>query len=176
MNLFHYPIGKQVPNQVNVIIEISKDTNTKYEYDIDNGLLVLDRCLISSMRYPVNYGFIPQTIGDDDDPLDVLVYSSEPMQPGCVVTDCRIIGGLDMRDSGVKDYKLLAIPNWNTADISCIDDIPETFLRITRDFFKHYKNLQDKKVIARDWFDVKRAHRIIKRGTKLYNEQTMLYV
>ena len=94
MNLFHYPIGKRAPEQVNVIVEIAKDTNTKYEYDIDTGLLILNRCLISSMRYPINYGFIPQTIGDDNDPVDVLVYSEAPMQPGCVVKGCRIIGGL----------------------------------------------------------------------------------
>ena len=169
MNLFHYPIGKRFPEQVNVVVEISKDTNTKYEYDIENGLLILNRCLISSMRYPVNYGFIPQTIGDDGDPIDVLVYSAEPMQPGCIVKGCKIIGGLDMRDDGVKDYKLLAIPRWNTEGIEDLTDLPETFLKITRDFFKHYKNLLDKKVIAQNWFAAKRAHRIIKRGAVEYN-------
>ena len=173
MNLFHYPIGKRTPGQVNVVVEIAKDTNTKYEYDIDSGILILNRCLISSMRYPINYGFIPQTIGDDKDPVDVLVYCDAPMQPGCVVKGCKIIGGLDMRDDGVKDYKLLAIPRWNTSNINDLDDLPETFLKITRDFFKHYKNLLDKKVIAREWFGAKRAHRIIRRGMKAYDEKML---
>ncbi len=170
MNLYHYPIGKNMPDKTNVVVEISKDTNTKYEYDTHNGTLVLDRCLISSMRYPVNYGFIPQTIGEDDDPLDVLIYSSESMIPGSIVKNCSIIGGLDMRDDGVKDYKLLAVPEWNTANISDIYDIPDTFLSITRDFFKHYKNLLDKKVIAKNWFGVKRAKRILHRGYEKYKE------
>ncbi len=170
MNLYHYPIGYNMPDKTNVVVEISKDTNTKYEYDIDNGTLVLDRCLISSMRYPVNYGFIPQSIGEDNDPLDILIYSSESMIPGSIVKNCSIVGGLDMRDDGVKDYKLLAVPEWNTADISDISDIPDTFLNITRDFFKHYKNLLDKKVIARNWFGVKRAKRIITRGYERYKE------
>jgi len=168
MNLYHYSIGDSIPSLVNVVIEISKDTNTKYEYDINSGILTLDRCLISSMRYPVNYGFIPQTIADDGDPVDVLVYSSECMQPGCVVKSCRIVGGLDMRDNGIKDYKLLAIPSWNISPIHDITDVCDTFLKITRDFFKHYKNLSDKKVVIKDWFGVNRAHRIIKRGYKQY--------
>lgn len=168
MNLYHYPIGDDPPLTVNVVVEIGKDTNTKYEYDIEAGLLVLDRCLISSMRYPVNYGFIPQTIGDDTDPLDILIYSSETMQPGCVVKECRVVGGLDMRDDGVKDYKLVGIPKWNTANINDITDIPDTFLKVTRDFFRHYKNLLDKQVEARDWFGTDRAARIIKRGNTLY--------
>jgi len=172
MNLFHYPIGKRAPAQVNVIVEISKDTNTKYEYDIGNGTLVLNRCLISSMRYPVNYGFIPQTIGDDGDPIDVLIYSTEPILPGTIVKGCRIIGGLDMRDDGVKDYKLIAIPRWNAGDINELSDIPDMFLKITRDFFKHYKNLLDKKVITRQWFGSARAHRIINRGVREYERLT----
>ena len=177
MNLYHFPIGDNFTNtNVNVVIEITKETNTKYEYDIDSEVFVLDRCLISSMKYPVNYGFIPQTIGDDDDPLDIIVYSSEPMITGSVVKNCKIVGGLDMRDEGVKDYKLLAVPEWNTANIHDIDDIPDTFLNITRDFFKYYKNLLNKKVIARNWFGAKRAKRIILRGNQKYNESQSISV
>lgn len=170
MNLYHYPAGDFLPDKVNVVVEISKDTNTKYEYDVTNGTLVLDRCLISSMRYPVNYGFIPQTIGEDDDPLDVLIYSSEAMTPGSVIKNCNIVGGLDMRDDGVKDHKLLAVPEWNTAGISDISNIPDTFLNITRDFFKYYKNLLGKKVIARNWFNKQRAARVINMGHTKYKE------
>jgi len=176
MNLIDYPIGKEFPNCVNIVIEITKETNTKYEYDIDSQVFVLDRCLISSMKYPVNYGFIPQTIGDDDDPLDVIVYSSEPMVTGTVIKDCDIVGGLDMRDEGVKDYKLLAVPHWNTAGIDDISDIPDTFLNITRDFFKHYKNLLDKKVLTKNWFGRKRAKRIIERANEKFKEEQSIPV
>lgn len=177
MNLQNFPIGNKLSEPtVNVVIEITKETNTKYEYDSESETFILDRCLISSMKYPVNYGFIPQTIGDDDDPLDIIVYSSEPMITGTVIKNCKIVGGLDMRDEGVKDYKLLAVPEWNTANINDIIDIPETFLNITRDFFKHYKNLLNKKVVTKNWFGKKRAKRIILRGNEKYVDQESIYV
>ena len=81
-----------------------------------------------------------------------------------------------MRDEGVKDYKLLAVPEWNTANINDIIDIPETFLNITRDFFKHYKNLLNKKVVTKNWFGKKRAKRIILRGNEKYVDQESIYV
>ena len=91
------------------IIEIEKDSSAKYEYCPKMDMLRLDRCLISSMRYPASYGFIPQTISDDGDPLDILVYNTVPIQTGTLV-ECRIIGGLKTYDNGVLDYKLLGIP------------------------------------------------------------------
>jgi inorganic pyrophosphatase len=80
MNLLHISIGNHFPDIVNSIVEIPKDTNAKYEYDINYGILRLDRCLISSMRYPTSYGFVPQTISDDGDPLDILIYNTVPIQ------------------------------------------------------------------------------------------------
>jgi inorganic pyrophosphatase len=78
-NLLHVNLGREFPNKFNAIVEIPKDTNAKYEYDPESGLLKLDRCLISSMRYPASYGFIPQALADDNDPVDALIYSNVPI-------------------------------------------------------------------------------------------------
>ena len=108
-NLHHLFIGKQYPQQVNCVIEIPKGKNTKYEYDEELGVFKLTRCLISSLNYPINYGFIPQTIAQDDDPLDVLVYNHDPLDVG-TVAECRVIGVLDFVDNGEIDNKILAVP------------------------------------------------------------------
>ena len=143
MNKLKIPIGKNAPNIVNAIVEIPKDSSAKYEYNADYDCFVLDRCLISSMRYPASYGFIPQTISDDGDPLDILVYNTVPIQTGTLV-ECRIIGGLKTYDNGVLDYKLLGIPLYNPNNYEDITDIDEVFLEVTADFFTHYKNYNKK--------------------------------
>jgi inorganic pyrophosphatase len=140
-------IGADCPQLVNAIVEIPKDTHAKYEYDPVSGLLRLDRCLISSMRYPASYGFIPQTLSDDGDPLDVLIYNSLPLQPLSLV-EVRIIGALRTIDAGVNDYKLLGIPKYNPNKYNSIRQLDETFLVVCEDFFRHYKNNDPRKKLV----------------------------
>ena len=109
MNLYDLDIGEGYPSQTNCIIEIPKGRNTKYEYSEKLNVFKLERCLISSLTYPINYGFIPQTIAQDGDPLDVLVYNHDPLDTG-TVAECRIIGVLDFIDKGLIDNKILAVP------------------------------------------------------------------
>ncbi len=163
MNLIRLPIGKNFPNIVNAIVEIPKDSSAKYEYNPDLGVFVLDRCLISSMRYPASYGFIPQTISDDGDPLDILVYNTVPIQTGTLV-ECRIVGGLLTIDSGVPDYKVLGIPMYNPNQYEDITDLDETFLEVTADFFTHYKNnsKKSKPVVVEGWTNRDNTLHVIK--------------
>ena len=108
MNLWHdIPYGDK--DGLNVIVEIPMLSRVKYELDKDTGLIKYDRVLYSPMHYPANYGFVPQTLWDDGDPLDVLVLGAEPLVPGCLV-EARPIGVLDMIDGGEGDAKLLAVP------------------------------------------------------------------
>lgn len=143
-NLLHIPIGEQFPTIVNSIVEIPKDTNAKYEYDINFGLLRLDRCLISSMRYPASYGFVPQTISDDGDPLDIMVYSNVPIQ-SLVLVEVRPIGALHMIDNGIDDYKVLGIPTFNQNNLNNLSNLDPLLLEVIEDFFEHYKNNDKKK-------------------------------
>ena len=161
MNYCSLPIGNNSPSNINVVIEISKDTNTKYEYDSDLNVFVLNRCLISSMRYPVNYGFVPQTIADDKDPLDILVYSTSTIVTGTLIKNCRVIGGLNMEDQGQKDYKLIVVPEYDNKNINDIHHVPDEFLNITKDFFKNYKNLIGKNVTVKGWFGKRKAQKIV---------------
>jgi inorganic pyrophosphatase len=146
-------IGKKFPTIVNAIVEIPKDSNAKYEYNAEYDCFMLDRCLISSMRYPASYGFIPQTLSDDGDPLDILVYNTVPIQTGILV-ECKIVGGLKTIDCGVLDYKLLGIPLYNPNNYNDIQDIDEMFLEVTSDFFTHYKNYNKatKPVSVEKWY------------------------
>lgn len=144
MSLIHKSIGKNFPNIINAIIEIEKDSSAKYEYCPDMDMLKVDRCLISSMRYPTSYGFIPQTLSDDDDPLDILVYNTIPLSPLSYV-EVRPIGVLCTLDNELSDCKILGIPLFNPNNYNDINDIDETFLDVCEDFFKHYKNNNKKK-------------------------------
>lgn len=149
--------------EINSVIEISKDTNVKYEYDHNLGVFKLDRCLISAMRYPCNYGFIPKTIGDDGDPLDVIIYSGVPLIAGCVVTG-RILGALDMEDKGHKDYKILIIPSFNSRRINKLEELEENYLEIIKDFFSYYKNVTGSKVKINNWLGVEETLQIIRKS------------
>lgn len=172
MNLIkNCSIGKNYPNIINAIIEIPKDSNKKYEYDPEMNLLKLDRCLISSMRYPASYGFIPQTIADDNDPLDVLVYNTVPLD--CLTyVEVRPIGALHMIDDGIVDYKIMGIPLYNPNNYQEITDLDETFLEICIDFFTHYKNIDKKKkpVTVTGWENKQTALDIIQKTHNRYKE------
>lgn len=171
MNLIKLPIGKNFPNIVNAVVEIPKDSNAKYEYNPELNMFVLDRCLISSMRYPASYGFIPQTLSDDGDPLDILVYNTVPILTGTLV-ECRIVGGLLTVDNGVPDYKVLGIPLYNPNEYNNITDLDEIFLDVTADFFTHYKNnsKKSKLVVVDGWTNKDNTLKVITDKHNVYRE------
>ena len=162
MNYYQIPLGNKWPSVVNCVVEIPKGTNVKYEYDIDLNVFKVDRCLISAMNYPVNYGFIPQTIADDGDPLDVIIYSRFSFNMGSV-SECKIIGGLEMTEDDKMDYKMLGIPTFINS-INSMRDLKDDFLEITKDFLKNYKNVEGKKVWVGNWFNKTKAKQIINKS------------
>ena len=171
MNLWHdIPAGTL--DELNVIIEIPKLSRIKYELDKDTGLIHVDRVLYSPMHYPANYGFVPQTLWDDGDPLDVLVMSHEPFVPGCLVKG-RPIGVMEMTDDGDSDAKILAVPvkdpRYNT--IQNLSDLDPHTLEEIKHFFKVYKELQKKEVVVADWRDKAEAHKDIKHSFELYRQK-----
>ncbi len=171
MNLWHdIPHGEK--DALNVIVEIPMLSRVKYELDKDTGLIKYDRVLYSPMHYPANYGFVPQTLWEDGDPLDVLVLGAEPLVPGCLV-EARPIGVLDMVDGGEGDAKVLAVPvadpRWkNTKDVS---DLEPHYLEEIKHFFTVYKDLQKKKVEVGDWRDRASAEKDVLRSFDLYSEK-----
>lgn len=165
--LIDKPIGKRFPGYVNCIIEIPKDTSAKYEYDSSTDMFKLDRCLISSMRYPVNYGFIPQTVADDGDPLDIMVYSSLPIERGTLV-ECKVLGCMNMIDHGVNDYKILGVPIFNPNNYNDYTDLDQIALDIFEDFFCNYKNLEGKIVKINGWTNREKTLNIIKQNHAIY--------
>ncbi len=171
MNLWHdIPHGEK--DAINVIVEIPMLSRVKYELDKDTGLIKYDRVLYSPMHYPANYGFVPQTLWEDGDPLDVLVLGAEPLVPGCLV-EARPIGVLDMVDGGEGDAKVLAVPvadpRWkNTKDIA---DLEPHFLEEIKHFFTVYKDLQKKKVEVGEWRNRESAEKDVLRSFELYSEK-----
>ncbi len=150
----------QIPAQpaeglVNVIIEIPAGSRNKYELDKELGVIKLDRVLYSAVHYPLDYGFIPNTLGDDGDPLDGLVMMDEPTFPGCLIT-ARPIGMLEMVDGGERDEKLLCVPadDPRYAKVKSLSDVAPHRLAEIAEFFRTYKNLQNKKVEVGEWKDV----------------------
>ena len=163
-NLYKIPLHENTPDIVNAIVEIPKGTSTKYEYDQELEIFRLDRCLTSAMVYPTNYGFIPNTLGADGDPLDILVYANAPIERTTLV-ECRVIGVLDMDDDGDKDYKILGVPTSSIKNKTDIHQISQLFLDVTKNFFQHYKDLSNKKVLVHDWLDREAALAIIRRDS-----------
>jgi len=165
MNLYHIAIHPDSPRIVNAVIEIPKDTNVKYEYDAELGVFKYDRSLLSAMVYPANYGFIPNTIADDGDPLDIVIYNSMPIQSGTVV-EARPIGILKMIDGGQCDHKILAVPTSHVKQHKDIGDIDPQFLKISSNFFAHYKDLNGSLVEVFEWESIDESHRIINESVK----------
>lgn len=162
MNLYNLPIHEKSPKIVNAVIEIEEGSKQKYEYDGKLGAFKYDRCLASAMVYPASYGFIPRTLCDDGDPLDILVVSPAPIRRATVV-EAKPLGYLDMEDEGAKDYKIIAIPYFYTRKYSKLDDLEETFLKIAKNFFTHYKDLSmsGDKVKIFDWHSKEESWDII---------------
>ncbi|WP_027486989.1 inorganic diphosphatase [Allorhizobium undicola] len=159
-------IGKNPPEDINVIVEVPVGGQPiKYEMDKDAGTLIVDRFLYTPMTYPGNYGFVPHTLCEDGDPLDVLICNTRPLVPGCVI-NVRPIGVMLMEDDGGKDEKILAVPvpklTRRYDKIQNYTDLPEITLKQIAHFFEHYKDLEPGKwVKIGDWQDVDVAKQLI---------------
>lgn len=164
--------GPKSPQIVNAVIEISEGSRTKYEIDKVTGLLKLDRVIYSSFHYPVNYGFVPQTLGLDGDPLDILVLCSQSIQPLCLV-EATIIGNMQMVDSGEEDDKIIAVatkdPTVNY--ITNINELPPHFTAELKNYFEQYKVLENKEVYIEDFQDKEAAYKIINDAIELYKQK-----
>jgi inorganic pyrophosphatase len=159
-------IGKNAPEDVNVIIEVPVGGHPiKYEMDKDSGTLVVDRFLYTPMTYPGNYGFVPHTLSDDGDPIDVLVCNTRPLIPGCVI-NVRPIGVLVMEDDGGQDEKVIAVPvpklTRRYENVFEHTDLPEITLKQIEHFFSHYKDLEPGKwVKIHGWHGAEYAKKLI---------------
>ena len=153
-------------------VEIPKGSRNKYEYDEDLDAIVLDRFLFSSMVYPTDYGFIPDTLGQDTDPLDAMVLVSEPTFPGCVI-EVKPIALFRMEDDKGVDDKVLCVPisdpAWNTLEE--LDDLPEQLQQEIEHFFSVYKDLEQKKVTVHGWQSRDNALEIIEQARERYKEK-----
>ena len=160
-------IGKNPPEDVNVIIEVSVGGHPiKYEMDKEAGTLVVDRFLYTPMTYPGNYGFVPHTLSDDGDPIDVLVCNTRPLVPGCVI-NVRPIGVLVMEDNAGQDEKIIAVPapelTKRYENVHNYTDLPSITLQQIEHFFEHYKDLEEGKwVKVIGWGDKAEAETILK--------------
>lgn len=159
-------IGDNPPQDVNVLIEVPVGGQPiKYELDKNAGTLVVDRFLYTPMTYPGNYGFVPHTLSDDGDPIDVLVCNSRPLVPGCVI-NVRPVGVLIMEDNAGQDEKIIAVPSRHLSrrfdNVENYSDLPEITVQQIQHFFEHYKDLEPGKwVKIGDWMDAKEARRLI---------------
>ena len=164
--------GAEAPEFVRSIIEIPKGSKGKYELDKQSGLLKLDRVLFSSVHYPANYGFIPQTYCDDQDPLDILVICSIDVYPMCII-EAKVIGAMEMIDSNERDDKIIAVAR-NDMSVNYINNLselpPHTLVELKR-FFEDYKNLEHKNVLVEQFMNRDKAYEIIRDSLKLYQEK-----
>jgi inorganic pyrophosphatase len=171
MRLEAVSIGKNFPNDVNVVIEVPIGGEPiKYEMDKEAGALVVDRFLYTAMRYPGNYGFIPHTLSDDGDPCDVIVANTRAIIPGAIMS-CRIVGVLLMEDEAGGDEKLIAVPSTKLTrryeNVHNYTDLPKITLEQIEHFFTHYKDLENGKwVKVQRWGDAAEAQQLILRGVE----------
>ncbi len=172
MNLLH-DIENGMGEITNVVVEIPRGSRNKYEYNKEAEAFFLDRVLHSPFFYPVDYGFIPRTWYDDNDPLDAMIYVRDPTFTGCVV-EVKIIGLLRMRDEKGIDDKLLGVPTGDPLfkDISNLEDVPSSFLDEVAHFFQRYKDLEKGKtseVIG--WLEKEDAVKALERAREMYKEK-----
>ncbi|ANO53244.1 inorganic diphosphatase [Woeseia oceani] len=169
-------IGDNPPNDVNVIVEVPLGGQPiKYEMDKDAGMLVVDRFLYTPMAYPGNYGFVPHTLSDDGDPIDVLICNTRALMPGCLI-NVRPIGVLIMEDNAGQDEKILAVPSphltqrWEA--VTNYSDLPPITLQQVEHFFEHYKDLEPGKwVKIGDWFGADKARELIVEAIERANRK-----
>ncbi len=166
MSLKNISAGKNAPDEVNVVIEIPANSDpVKYEVDKDTGAVFVDRFLNTAMFYPCNYGYVPDSLSDDGDPVDVLVITPAPLVVGSVI-EVRPVGMLKMTDEKGEDAKVLAVPKSKLCSlydqIKNIDDVPPQLLSTISHFFEHYKDLESGKWVKVDgWVDLTEAKREI---------------
>ena len=179
MNLERVTAGRDVPNEVNVIVEIPMLADpVKYEVDKATGAVFVDRFMSTAMHYPCNYGYVPRTLGGDGDPVDVLVISPLPLITGVVVR-CRPVGMLQMRDEAGDDTKLLAVPidklTSQYRNVRSPRDLPEAQLAAIQHFFEHYKDLEAGKwVKVKGWSGAAAAKKEILKGVAQFKKSRVL--
>lgn len=171
MDIWH-DVKPGTEDVVNVVVEIPAGSRNKYELDKETGMFKLDRVLFSPMHYPGDYGMIPQTLGEDNDPLDGLVLMNLPTFPGCLI-EARPIGVLKMIDSGEADDKILCVPKDDIRykDFKDLSSVPKPILDEIGHFFQVYKQLEGKTVEIKGWENVEAAKRIIKECIDRYNSK-----
>ena len=173
MNLDKIGSGKKVPEEINVVIEIPMNSDpVKYEFDKESGAIFVDRFMQTAMYYPCNYGFVPHTLSDDGDPIDVLVICHYPVVPGAVLK-CRPVGVLMMEDESGQDEKIIAVPtaklDVTLAHINSIEDVEPIFKSRIAHFFENYKALEKGKWVKISGFEDK------KKAEELINEAVVRY-
>ena len=170
MNLKNLPAGDNLPNEINVVIEIPAQDQIKYELDEETGALFVDRFLHTASAYPFNYGFVPSSHAEDGDPLDVIVLSEYPIVPMAAIK-CKPLAILDMEDESGKDEKIVAVPLEKIDPVygayNSADDIPAATKDKIKHFFETYKALEPNKwVKVKDWSGVEEAKKVIEKSCK----------
>ncbi len=171
MDIANIPLGKEAPEKFNVIIEIPRGSSNKYEMDKETGLIKLDRVFYSSMYYPLDYGFLPQTYWHDGDALDALVMTTHALVPGILV-EVKPIGVLNLIDNGDKDEKIIgvAVGDPRMEEYKDIDDLTEHLRKEIAHFYEVYKDLEGKKVQVVSWGNAAEAKKVILEGVALYKK------
>lgn len=163
--------GSKVPDEINVVVEIPANTGpVKYEVDKDTGAVFVDRFMATAMFYPCNYGYVPDSLADDGDPLDVLIVTPHPLIAGTVIT-CRPVGVLEMTDEAGDDAKIISVPVDRVtriyAGVQSVADLPEPLVRSIEHFFDHYKDLeQGKWVNIKGWGDAATAKELVRKALR----------
>jgi inorganic pyrophosphatase len=171
MNYWH-DVEPGTPAEMNVIIEIPKGSKNKYEIDKATGLIALDRAMYTAQDYPFDYGFVPRTLWDDGDALDVVVLTTYPLASGILVR-VRAVGLMHMVDGGEADEKIIAVPAEDPRfnEVQDLDDVNKHTLREIEHFFTTYKKLQDKEVVINGFDDAAAAREAFERGCKIYTDK-----
>jgi len=173
MNLWHeISLGDKAPEEFNVIIEIPKGSKNKYEIDKETGLIKLDRAMKTSQDYPFDYGFAPQTLWEDNDPLDVVVLTTYPLAPNILVT-VRPVAVMEMIDGGESDYKIIAVPTedprWD--ETKDLDDVNKHTVKEIKHFFETYKQIENKEVKINGIKGRKEAKEAVQKSVELYKSK-----
>jgi len=173
MNLLHdIPAGTK--EEMNVIIEIPKFSKNKYEIDKETGIIALDRVMHTAQDYPFDYGFVPQTLFDDGDALDVVLLTTYPLMPGILVK-ARPVAVMEMTDGGERDDKVVAVPveDPRFADVHDLTDLNKHFIKEMAHFFETYKKVQNKEVSVGAWHGKAEAMAAFEKSVALYQEQNV---